>query len=475
MLKALVLAAAVVLGMGSIARAQQNGPRDAGLYLEKYRPQFHFTAQKNWLNDPNGLVYYQGEYHLFFQHNPAGIEWGNMTWGHAISKDLVHWQQVEHALLPDKLGTMFSGSAVVDWNNTAGFQKGTEKTLVAIYTAAGGTSEESKGQPFTQCIAYSNDRGRTWTKYEQNPVLKHIVGGNRDPKVIWHEPSQKWIMALYLDGNEFAFFSSPNLKQWTLLHKMNVPGCDECPDFFPMAVDGKADNIRWVWTAANGRYLVGSFDGTKFTPDGGVQQVDFGKNFYAVQSYSDIPESDGRRIQIAWMRGGKYPGMPFNQQMGFPCELKLQTFPEGIRMTRWPVKEIETLRGQEHTWNRETLKPGENPLAGIRGELFDIQAEVELGEASEFGFKVRGEKVAYLVKEKKLSALGASGPLELKDGRLTMRLLVDRASVEAFGDEGKLSLSSCFVPQAEGLEAYCTGGNVRIASLKVYELKSAWK
>ncbi|HEX2971337.1 MAG TPA: GH32 C-terminal domain-containing protein, partial [Tepidisphaeraceae bacterium] len=247
-------------------------------------------------------------------------------------------------------------------------------------------------------------------------------------------------------------------KEWTLLHKMNVPGCDECPDFFPLAVDGKADNIRWVWTAANGRYLVGRFDGTKFTPEGGVQQVDFGKNFYAVQSYSDIPESDGRRIQIAWMRGGKYPGMPFNQQMGFPCELKLQTFPEGIRMTRWPVKEIQTLRGQEHTWNRETLKPGENPLAGIGGELFDIQAEVELGEASEFGFKVRGEKVAYLVKEKKLSALGASGPLEAKDGRLTMRLLVDRASVEAFGNEGKLSLSSCFVPQAEGLEAYCTGG-----------------
>jgi sucrose-6-phosphate hydrolase SacC (GH32 family) len=366
---------------------------------------------------------------------------------------------------------------VVDWNNTAGFQKGNEKTLVAIYTAAGGTSEESKGQPFTQCIAYSNDRGRTWTKYEKNPVLKHIIGGNRDPKVVWHGPSKKWIMALYLDGNDYAFFSSPDLKEWTLLHRINVPGGSECPDFFPMALDGKADNIRWVWTAANGRYLVGSFDGGKFTPDGGVQQVDFGRNFYAVQTYSDIPETDGRRIQVSWMNGGKYPGMPFNQQMGFPCELKLRTFPEGIRMTRQPVKEIETLYGQEHGWSQETLRPGENLLKGLGGELWDIRAEVELGEATEFGFKIRGEKVAYRVKEKKLEALGASGPLEVKDGRLQVRVLVDRASLEVFGNEGKVSLTSCFVPKAEekGLEVYCNGGNVRVVSLKVHELKSAWK
>ena len=210
------------------------------------------SPPRNWTNDPNGLVFYKGEYHLFFQHNPNGIDWGNMTWGHAVSPDLVHWKQLANAIEPDRLGTIFSGSAVVDWDNTAGFQKGDEKTIVAIYTAAGGTSDQSKGQPFTQCIAYSNDRGRTWTKYDKNPVLKHIVGGNRDPKVVWHAPTRRWIMALFLDGNEFAFFSSPDLKTWTQLQRMTIPNCAECPDFFEMPVDGKPELKKWVWTAANG-------------------------------------------------------------------------------------------------------------------------------------------------------------------------------------------------------------------------------
>ena len=153
---------------------------------------------KNWTNDPNGMVYYKGEYHLFFQHNPSGINWGNMTWGHAVSPDMFHWTQLEHAIYPDKLGTIFSGSAVVDENNTAGFRTGQEKVLVCIYTSA--------GSPFTQSIAYSNDRGRTWTKYEKNPVLKHIVGGNRDPKVFWHAPSKQWIMALTWMGTRTPSF-----------------------------------------------------------------------------------------------------------------------------------------------------------------------------------------------------------------------------------------------------------------------------
>ena len=164
------------------------------MYNEKFRPQFHFTARQNWLNDPNGLVHYDGTYHLFFQHNPAGLEWGNMTWGHAVSRDIVRWKQVENALEPDRLGTMFSGSAVVDWENTSGFQTGPDKPIVLIYTAAGGTSPESEGQPFTQCLAYSSDGGQTWVKYAGNPVLGCIRDGNRDPKVIWHAPTRRWIM-----------------------------------------------------------------------------------------------------------------------------------------------------------------------------------------------------------------------------------------------------------------------------------------
>jgi fructan beta-fructosidase len=452
--------------------------KTAPLYGETYRPQFHFTAERKWLNDPNGLVYYGGEYHLFFQHNPQSTEWGNMTWGHAISPNLIHWKQRQHALLPDNLGTMFSGSAVVDWNNTSGFgtPDSKEKPLVAIYTAAGGTSPESKGQPFTQCIAYSNDKGRTWTKYAGNPVLKHIAGENRDPKVVWHEPSRQWIMALYLQGNEFAFFASPNLKDWTLLHKMNVPGTDECPDFFEMPIEGKPNERKWVWTAANGKYLVGSFDGKIFTPETPLQQPDFGLNFYAVQSYSDIPAKDGRRIQIAWMRGGEYPQMPFNQQMSFPCEMTLRETPDGLRVFRLPVREIKTLQGKPHRWRNVNVSAGVNPLSELKGDLWDIQAEFELNGAEEVGFTVGGETVAYSVKDKKLSALGGSAPLEPENGRVKIRILADRTSLEVFGNDGRVSLSSCFVPRVreQALGIHAVGGTAKLLSLTIYPLRSAW-
>lgn len=451
-------------------------PRE-DLYGEVYRPQFHFTSRENWLNDPNGLVYYRGEYHLFFQHNPSGINWGNMTWGHAVSTDLLRWKQLPNAIEPDARGTIFSGSAVVDWENTAGFARGDEKTLVAIYTAAGGTSPESQGQPFTQCIAYSNDRGRTWTKYAGNPVLGHIVKENRDPKVVWHAPTRKWIMVLYKDGDVFAFFSSPDLKTWTHLHDLTVPGCAECPDFFEMPVDNDRTRTKWVFTAANGHYLVGSFDGLRFTPESGPHRSDYGKNFYAVQTFSDIPASDGRRIQIAWMRGGVYPEMPFNQQMSFPCELQLRTFPEGLRLTRRPVRGLKRLRSNEHNWANETLAPGRNPLAGLTGDLFEIRAEIEPRDAEEVGFRIRGEAVAYRAKERKITCLGAEAPLEPAEGRITLQILVDRTSIEVFGNDGRVSMTSCFLPpeNRRDLELYAVGSDAGLVSLKVRELGSTWR
>jgi sucrose-6-phosphate hydrolase SacC (GH32 family) len=457
------------------AAAQQEPIRTEPLYDETYRPQFHFTARANWHNDPNGLVFYRGEYHLFFQHNPSGINWGNMTWGHAVSRDLIHWRQLDHALFPDRLGTMFSGSAVVDWDNTAGFQQGKEKALVAIYTAAGDTSPESKGQPFTQCVAFSNDRGRTWTKFPQNPVLPHILGGNRDPKVVWHAPSSRWIMALYKDATTFAFFASPDLKQWTHLHDIEVPGCGECPDFFEMPVAGEPRTRKWVWTAANGHYLVGDFDGRKFTPETGPHIEDWGKNYYAVQTYSDIPPNDGRRIQIAWMNGGRYPGMPFNQQMSFPCELTLHRLPEGLRLARWPVKEIERLWTARRSLPHRNLLPGENPLAGITGELLDLQAEIQLGDATEAGFTIRGEPVRYVRADKQLVCLGKTAPLDAPEGRLRLRILVDRTSLEVFAQDGKVSMSSCFVPKPreQNLECFARGGTARIIALDVRPLRSA--
>lgn len=447
----------------------------ATLYDEACRPQFHFTARQGWLNDPNGLVFYDDEYHLFFQHNPYGTEWGNMTWGHAVSPDLVHWRQLPNALLPDRLGTIFSGSAVVDRRNTSGLRQGDEQTLVAIYTAAGGTSPESEGQPFTQCIAHSHDRGRTWSKYAGNPVLPHISAGDRDPKVVWHEPTGQWIMALYKDGNDYCFYASPDLKTWAHLHDITVPGCEECPDFFPLPVAGEPGNSRWVWTAANGHYLVGSFDGRRFAPESGPHVADWGANYYAVQTYSDIPAADGRRIQIAWMRGGRYPGMPFNQQMSFPCALALRRTPAGLRLCRQPVREIETLRARTHAWEDVALGPGRNPLAGLEGELFDIRAEIELGGADEVGLRVRGAVVRYAPQERTLTCLGHSAELEPGDGRVRLQLLVDRTSLEVYTD-GPVAMTSCFLPPPEdrSLAVYARGGGAGIVSLQVHELRSIW-
>jgi sucrose-6-phosphate hydrolase SacC (GH32 family) len=449
----------------------------AELYNELYRPQFHFSPQKNWTNDPNGMVYYKGEYHLFFQHNPFGIDWGNMTWGHAVSPDLVHWKQLPNALEPDRLGTMFSGSAVVDWDNTSGFQTGKEKTLVAIYTAAGDTSPESKGQPFTQCIAYSSDRGRTWTKYDKNPVLGHILGGNRDPKVIWHAPSRCWVMALFLDGNEFALFSSPDLKAWKQLQRITMKDCGECPDFFPLHVEGEPGNTKWVLTAANGHYLVGDFDGEHFTWQGDPIVADHGANYYAVQTYSDIPASDGRRIQISWMNGGKYPGMPFNQQMSFPCDLKLRQTSEGLRIFRTPVKELKKLRGAPFEWKDRTMKPGEDVLTGTQGDTFEILATFEPGDAEKVTFSLRGTPVTYQVKDAKLTALGREAELKPEKGRVTLQILLDRSSIEVFGNGGRVSMTSCFLPPKADRSLHLTveGGSAKLVSLQVYPLKSAWK
>ncbi len=447
----------------------------AMLYNEALRPQFHFTARRYWLNDPNGLVFYKGEYHLFFQHNPTGNEWGNMTWGHAVSRDLIHWNQLANALEPDVMGTMFSGSAVVDVNDTTGFSSGKEKSLIAIYTAAGNSSPESQGQLFTQCLAYSNNRGRIWKKYPRNPILKHIVGSNRDPKVIWHTPTQHWVMALYLDKSDFALFASPDLKNWTHLHNLSLPESEECPDFFPLEPENSSQGTQWVFMAGDGRYLVGAFDGRQFAPVGSPQRVEYGANFYAPQTFSDIPASDGRRLQIAWMRGGKYPGMPFNQQMSFPCELTLRQTPAGMCLYRQPAREIANLYVKEQRWKNLSLKPTQNPVAGQQGNLWDVEAEFELENGGEFGFVVCGVSVRYNVAAQTLTCLDSSAPLKPENGRIQLRVLADRSSIEVFANGGCVSLTNTFapLPDAQPLSVFVTGGTVKIITLRVRPLRSA--
>lgn len=446
----------------------------AKLYDEALRPQFHFSPAKNWTNDPNGLVYFNGEYHLFFQHNPEGINWGNMTWGHAVSKDLMHWKQLEHAILPDHLGTIFSGSAVIDHNNTSGFQTGDEPPLVAIYTYAG-----DFGMPktkFTQAIAYSNDRGRTFTKYEGNPVVGHILAGNRDPKVFWHKPSKQWVMNLYLDRGKFILMGSKDLKKWEKLSDLPFENGHECPEFFELAVDGNENDRRWVFWEAGGRHIIGKFDGKKFTPETEVLRTERGNNCYAGQTWNNIPSDDGRRIFIGWMAGGRYPGMPFNQQMSIPCEFTLRTTDEGVRLFSEPVREVESLRGMRRWWKNITLSDGVNPLKNLSGQLYDLEAVIDPGEAKALVLDVRGHKVRYDVAKKTLSYKDRSAEVALVDGKLKLRVLIDRSSFEIFVADGRTVMSFCFVSDADnrnfGLQA--EGGVAKLKSLDVYDLRSTW-
>jgi len=462
------------------------------LYGEKLRPQIHFSARKGWLNDPNGLVYYAGEYHLFFQHNPAGCTHGNMHWGHAVSRDLVHWEELPAALAPDASGTVFSGSGVVDHQNTAGFQAGREKTLVCVYTAAGDTSEASRGKPFTQAIAYSCDRGRSWARYRGNPVVPNIVGRNRDPKVVWYEPGRRWIMALYLEEDRYGLLSSADLKTWTRLSGVRLPGSSECPDFFELPVEDGAGESRWVFWGADGRYLVGRFDGAEFRPDGEAQRFLHGGGSYAAQTWSDIPEADGRRIQISWMRLD-FPDMPFNQCLTFPTELSLRRGAGGLHLVTNPVREIALLRRREHRWVGRRIVPGENPLKGAEGELFHIRAELGLPTAKRgpetgdtglpgargmtFGFTIRGIRVSYHVGRAELSCRGETAPLPPRHGVIHLELVVDRCSVEIFGNGGEVVMVVGFIPEenAGGIAVFTKGGPVEARSLEVHELRSIWE
>jgi levanase len=246
-------------------------------YTETYRPQFHFTPEKNWMNDPNGLVYYKGEYHLFYQYNPGGNSWGDMSWGHAVSEDLVHWKQLPLALSYDDQEMVFSGSAVVDWDNTTGFGSETNPPMVAVYTSY----DKATGKQ-AQALAYSTDRGRTWTKYQGNPVIDIGSTDFRDPKVQWYAPTRSWLMTVSLStGHKVRFYSSKNLKDWTLLSDFGPSGATggvwECPDLFPLAVDGDKKKIKWVLVVnvnpggiAGGsaaQYFIGDFDGTRFTAE----------------------------------------------------------------------------------------------------------------------------------------------------------------------------------------------------------------
>ena len=453
---------------------QTETPREAEtFYKERLRPQVHFSSRRGWNNDSNGMVFYKGEYHLFYQHNPYGWAWGNMTWGHAVSSDMIHWRELGDALHPDHLGTIFSGSAVVDHKNTAGFQRGEEKPIVCMYTSAGGTNPWSEGKKFTQSIAYSNDRGRTWTVYQDNPVVEFIANGNRDPKVIWHEPTGQWAMVLYLDGKDLGFFTSKDLKTWEFQSKLT--GFFECPELFELPVDGDRANTKWVVYGASGDYMTGQFDGKRFEPDGDLVRFHYGNCFYASQTFNNIPEEDGRRIQIAWGRVAT-PGMPFNQCMLFPVELTLRDTDQGLRLFVNPIREIETLHDRTYTWTDMPLPAENGVLAGPKGDLFHIEAQFDTGQAQRVGVEIRGVEVAYDVQKQQLSCLDETAPLKTDNGRINLEVLVDRTTIEIFAGEGRVYMPTGAIPDQDdvSLKVFGTGGDASIRSLAVHELAPIW-
>lgn len=459
------------------------------LYNEVYRPQYHFTPVGNWMNDPNGLVYYQGMYHLFYQYNPAAMVWGPMHWGHAVSTDLVHWQTLPIALFPDDAGDIWSGSIVADTTDSSGFFNG-GSGLVAIYTAA-------HTVPQQQSIAYSKDGGTTWTKYAGNPVIPNPgVADFRDPKVFWYAPTQRWIMIVA--GGTVRFYSSPDLKTWTSESQLTEQ--TECPDLFPLPVDGNVQHQEWVLSLGGRSYELGTFNGHTFSKTAGPFTVDFGADFYAAQSYSNIPTSDGRRIWIGWMDNWDYaqqtPTAPWRGAMTVPRSLSLKTFAEGVRLVQTPVTELQGLRGQHTSLDSQKITAGSHTLAAVSGDTLDITAQFHIGTASEFGLAVRtgtGQQttIGYDVSARQLfvdrtqsgtSSFSGSfaarhvAALVPNNNTVKMRILVDRSSVEVFGDDGHVVFTDQIFPDAssQGVQVYATGGSVTLSSLDAYQVNSIW-
>jgi sucrose-6-phosphate hydrolase SacC (GH32 family) len=327
-------------------------------------------------------------------------------------------------------------------------------------------------------LAYSSDGGQSWTKYANNPVLEHIRGGNRDPKVVWYAPGPYWVMALYLDQNDFALLKSADLKTWEKVQDLTVPGTDECPDFYEMPIEGEAGKTAWIWTAANAKYLVGSFDGKHFEPEGGFKplQSEFNREFYAGQTFSNT--TDGRRIQIAWLRDGKYPEMPFNQQLTFPTQLTLHRTREGLRLHRMPIEEIATLRDKKVTRAKSLLLNSSEELHELNSDLLDLNVTIDVGTAHRVGLRVRGQAIVFGVAKKTLESLNATAPLSPVDGKITLRVLVDRTSIEVFANNGAVSLSGCYLPNRNSSEhppaIFSEGGTATLLSCEAYTLKSAW-
>ena len=490
-----------------------NEQSEQKLFSEPYRPQFHFTPVANWMNDPNGLVFYEGEYHLFFQYNPSGNKWGHMSWGHAISPDLVHWEHLPVAIPETDSIMIFSGSAVVDGLNTSGLGKNGISPLVAIFT---GHHKSRKNQ--AQYIAYSNDKGRTWTMYKDNPVLDIHSADFRDPKVFWYSAEKKWIMIIALpDNHEVSFYQSENMEKWGHLSDFGPAGATggvwECPDIYEIAVQGDSEEKYWVLEVdlapgaiaggSGGQYFFGEFNGKEFiSKDKKIRWIDYGKDFYANVSFSNIPEKDGRRIIIGWMNNWEYaqdiPTSPWRSAQSLPRELTLREKDNEIILYQRPVEELKELR-TDHKQLLNIDLTTEIPFKRINeisGRSMEIIAVFEAGKAEEFGLKVcMGENEETLVGYNTIAAEifvdrsksgkvqfnsefpgRHSAPLKAADGKIKMHIFIDWSSIEVFANDGLRVITDRIFPSRDSnaIGVYTVGANTKLISLDVWRLKSIW-
>ena len=464
---------------------------DPARYTEKWRPQYHFSAPQDWINDPNGLVYFNGKYRMSFQHKHSLFQ--GMSWGSAVSADLVHWQVLPPAILKDDLGDIFSGTAAVDWKDTSGFFGG-KPGLLAMFTY---NKSGEVGQ--TQGLAYSSDGGNTWQKYEGNPVIPNY--GTKifiDPKLFWYEPTKRWIAFVGGHG-KMRIYSSPNAREWTFESSVEeIAEGGEVADVFQLPVNGDANNMKWVWSAGGSWFVVGTFDGHKFTPETDRIPFNAGPNAYALQTWSDLPATDTRRIAIYWINGlrpkpeltGSWCGA-----LTLPRELSLLKPANGsYQIAQHPVRELESLRDKAHYVEPRTMKAGETLLPGI-GSTVEIVAEFKLGTAKRFGLKLLksgkeetlvgydvGSKRMFLDRSQsgytRLLDYAKSYSVELlpDDSRISLHIFADVSIVELYGNEGVANIMAIVLPSpaSKDIAIFAEGGEVQLTKLDVYKLKSIW-
>jgi fructan beta-fructosidase len=499
----------VLTGIIPVYLLAQNKPT----YKEPYRPQYHFTPHHNWTNDPNGLVYHKGEYHLFYQYNPMGNTWGHMSWGHAVSRNLVNWQHLPLAIPEDDKNMIFSGSCVVDKNNTSGFaEKAGQIPLVAIYTAHI-IADKSKPDDYlqNQHIAYSLDDGRTWTKYDGNPVLDLKKKDFRDPKVFWHAPSKKWVMAVVFPQEHIVqFYGSPDLKSWSHLSDFgpagDVSAIWECPDLLQVPINGQPGKSKWVLINSQQytmQYFVGEFDGTSFINETAADTIlrpDYGPDFYAGITYNNMPTGQDP-VLLGWANNWKYaqaiPTSPWRSAMSLPRSLRLKKAGNTWTLLQQPVKSLQALRGTVTEWKNKTVS--KEAVFPAKGHVIELDAVLIPAQNANCGIRLAtggGQSViiGYEAATQKLyidrsnsgntwfdnqfaATKYAATRVPLQEGKLRLHIFLDKSIVEVFANDGAIVLTTQVFPIAgrDGIEFFSENGSTRIPTARVWPLNSAWK